>query len=160
MTILGISLGTRLCGAAILNQRELICWNTHTFQGAWSNKKADAIYETYKGYIINHKIKRIAVKLPPSRTYSKGIIEVLKRFATLFEYHGCMVQYNTQESIKQVIPDIKNTRSLVEYVLNDYPMLIHEKIIELANKRQYHTKMFEAVLVAHIANNQQVRTKK
>lgn len=153
MTILGISIGTRLCGTAILKERELICWNTHTFQGAWSNRKADAIYKTYESYIIDHNIKKVAVKIPPSRTYSKGIIELLKRFAQLFEYHGCMVQYNTNESIKHVIPDIKNVRSMIEYVSNDYPMLFHEKIIELTNKRQYHTKMFEAVLVVHIRKN-------
>ena len=85
MTTLGISLGTRLCGTALLNGMELICWNTHSFRGAWSDKKADAICKTYEGYILTHNISKVAVKIPPSERYSKGIVELLKRFATLFE---------------------------------------------------------------------------
>lgn len=150
MITLGISIGTRLCGCAILNETELIHWKTHTFTGKWSPSKASLIYKAYEDYIISYNIVTVAIKIPHPKTHSVGITELLKKFIDLFKYHGCLVQYHTTEDIKKAVPEIKNSKSLVDEVTKKYPMLIYEKISEQGNKRPYHLKMFEAVLVAHI----------
>ena len=147
---LGISIGSRLCGSAVLNRFELIEWRTHTLRANCTERKAKVICRAIEEYIVMYDIKTVSVKIPPYRTHSAGITLLLARLLELLKHHDCTVQVHTKHAILKAVPEVRHPNELIRYVTSKYSMLIPEQTNELANKRPYHRKMFEAVLVAHI----------
>jgi len=152
MVILGISIGTRTSGIAILENGSLQTWNTLSFRNKWSERKADKIIAKYDHYLKRHKVTVVVLKVPPFTHQTEAILTILKKVQDLIGFHGCMVQYKTQAEIKQAIPEIRNGRDLINHTAKLYPILIPEHNRELVNRNSYHDKMFEAVLVAHLYN--------
>ncbi|MBB5397194.1 hypothetical protein [Mucilaginibacter sp. AK015] len=150
MVILGISLGTRTSGIAILDSGKLIAWNTLSFRHRWSEKKAHKIVSRYDLYLRNHRVTAVVLKIPPLTHHTEALLTLLKKLQELFTYHGCMVEYKTKAEVKAAIPEVRNTRQLIEYTTDLYHCLIPEQVHELRSKNKYHHKMFEAVLVAHL----------
>lgn len=150
MVILGISLGTRTSGIAILNKRGLIAWNTLSFKNSWSTKKGEYILGKYEKYLKEHKATTVVLKIPRVSHHTEAIVGLLQKIQSIITYHGCMVEYKTQAEIKAAIPQIRNSRDLIAYTTTHYPILLKEQARELTSKNSYHDKMFEAVLVAHL----------
>jgi len=150
MVILGISIGTRSSGIAILHNGKLVAWNTLSFRNVWTEKKADKIVSRYDAYLKKHKVTTVVLKIPPLSHQTDAILNLLQRIRELVTYHGCMVEYKTKEEVKKAIPEIRNTRQLISHASNLYPVLLPESMQELSNRHSYHHKMFEAVIVAHM----------
>jgi hypothetical protein len=159
-TILGISLGAKRTGIAIISYGTLIHWQLHTFFGTWCDKKSQRILDRYEKYIRKYGAKRVAIKIPPETHHSPAIITLLKELLERCQYHGCMVEYKTKTEIKQHIPEVENPTALIQYVTNRFPILTLEQQKELQNKQPYQIKMFEAVLMAHIEHEQIICNKK
>jgi len=159
-TILGISLGAKRTGIAIISYGTLIHWQLHTFFGTWSDKKSQRILDRYEKYIRTYGVKRIAVKIPPETHHSTAVVALLKALLERCQYHGCMVEYKTKTEIKQHIPEVQNANELIAYVTNRFPILTLEQERQLRNKQPYQIKMFEAVLMAHIEHQQIICNKK
>jgi RNase H-fold protein (predicted Holliday junction resolvase) len=150
MVILGISIGTRTSGIAIVSDSGLISWNTLSFKNIWSEQKADTIIKKYENYLREHSVTVVVLKVPRMSHHTEAIISLLKRIQDIISYHGCMVEYKTQAEIKQAVPQIKNSRDLIIYTAKLYPALHSQHTKELTSRNSYHDKMFEAVLVAHM----------
>jgi len=150
MVILGISLGTRNSGIAILDNGKLVAWNTLAFKNEWSHRKATKIVSRYERYLKKHKVTVVVLKIPPFTHRTEAILTLIKKIQKIIVYHGCMVEYKTKAEIKQELPDVRNTKDLMAYVSTFYPVLAEEYTQELSNRNRYHTKMFEAVIVAHL----------
>ncbi|MGZ3814079.1 MAG: hypothetical protein ACXVJG_19210 [Mucilaginibacter sp.] len=150
MVILGISIGTRSSGIAILDNGELTAWNTLSFRNVWSERKADKIVAKYDAYLKKHKVTAVVLKIPPFTHHTEAILSLIKRIQEMVVYHGCMVEYTTKAEIKQALPEARNTKDLINHAATLYPILAVEQTQELANKNSYHDKMFEAVIVAHL----------
>jgi hypothetical protein len=150
MKILGISLGTRDSGIALLSHGQLIYWKTCAFHGSWSEDKLNTILARYDRYITRYRIRHVAIKIPPATHHTKAFLTLLKKLSELVQYRGCMVTCQTKADIKGVVPEVVNTESLMEYVVRQYPILLPEQAQERNCKRSYHVKMFEAVLTAHV----------
>lgn len=159
-TILGISLGAKRTGVAIISYGTLIHWQLHTFFGTWCEEKSKRILERYENYIKKYAVKRVAIKIPPETHHSAAIIALLKELLKRCQYHGCMVEYKTKAEIKQQVPEVQNSRTLIVYVANRFPILSMEQENELRNKQPWQIKMFEAVLMAHIEHQQIICNKK
>ncbi|MFB9841119.1 hypothetical protein [Mucilaginibacter ginsenosidivorans] len=149
MVILGISIGTRTSGIAIINKRGLIEWRTLSFKNPWSAQKADVIVSSYEHYIKRHRVTVVALKIPPLTHQTTAIMMLLEKLVALFTYHGCMVEYKTKKELKGAVPHARNTRQLLEHAALLYPMIVPKVSKELTNRNKYHHKMAEAVLVAH-----------
>jgi RNase H-fold protein (predicted Holliday junction resolvase) len=149
MVILGISIGTRTSGIAILKSGRLVAWNTISFKNEWSERKAEKIVSKYDSYLKKHKVTLLVLKIPPLTHQSEALLSLLKKLQKIISYHGCMVEYKTKQEIKHALPEIRNTKQLMNHVVSLYPVLTPEYQQELANRNSYHAKMFEAVLVAH-----------
>jgi hypothetical protein len=149
-TILGISLGSKRSGIAVISYGTLIHWHIHSFFGTWSEKKRDCILDRYESYIKKYQAKRVFIKVPPETHHSPALIDLLKLLLKRCQYHGCMVAYKTKADIKADIPEVENAHALMQYVANRFPVLSAELEQELQHRQPYHIKMFEAVLVAHI----------
>jgi RNase H-fold protein (predicted Holliday junction resolvase) len=150
MIILGISIGTRSSGIAILDNGRLEAWNTLSFRNAWSEKKATKIVSKYEKYLKKHTVTVVVLKIPPLTHQTEAILTLMEKVREIVSYHGCMVEHKTQTDIKVAIPEIKNGRDLINHTAKLYPALIPKLNKELLNRNSYHDKMFEAVLVAHL----------
>lgn len=151
MVVLGISIGTRSSGVAILADNKLVAWNTLSFKEAWSAEKRDRIIKAYHEYASTHRVTAIVVKVPPLSHFTEALLSLLDRLKEYVDMHlGCMVSYKTQKDIKTALPQIRNKRDLMEHTVSLYPQLqgTHER--ELASRNKYHTQMFEAVIIAHL----------
>ncbi|WP_259068715.1 hypothetical protein HDF24_07370 [Mucilaginibacter sp. X4EP1] len=151
MVILGISIGTRSSGIAILEGNQLKVWNTISFKASWSEEKGDTIIAHYEQYIKKHNVKIVIVKIPRISHHTDGIVNLLQKVQKMITYHGCMVDYRSQAEIKEALPRIRNKRDVINYTATLYPVLANHQQRELTNRNKYHLRMFEAVLVAHLA---------
>lgn len=150
MRILGISLGTRDSGIALISHGQLIHWKTHAFHEAWSEDKLNDILIRYDRYITKYQVRHVAIKIPPATHHTKAFLTLLKNLSELVQYRGCMVTCQTKADIKGMVPEVVNTESLMEYVVRQYPILLPEQAQERNCRQPYHVKMFEAVLAAHV----------
>jgi len=150
MVILGISIGTRTSGIAVISKKGLVEWRTLSFKNSWSEQKADYIIRKYERYIKRHKVTIVSLKVPPLSHHTKAVTDLLERLVTLFTYHGCMVEYKTKSQIKAALPELRNTSQIIGHTVSLYPVLARTQQRELRNRNTYHDKMFEAVLVAHL----------
>jgi RNase H-fold protein (predicted Holliday junction resolvase) len=150
MVILGISIGTRTSGIAILSKQGLLSWNTLSFKNTWSEQKGDAIVRKYEKYLKHHRVTVVVLKIPRISHHTDAILRLLDNVNAIVAKHGCMVEYKTQEEIKTAVPGIKNRKDLMSHTTQLYPVLMRQQQKELENRNSYHDKMFEAVLVAHL----------
>jgi RNase H-fold protein (predicted Holliday junction resolvase) len=150
MVILGISIGTRTSGIAVVRKGKLIAWDVISFRDEWTESKAEKITSRFESILTLHSVKYVVLKIPRPSHHSEAIVELLEKVKALFEYHGCMVEHKTQAEIKRTLPQISNKKDLMVFITNLYPSLSPERSQEMTNKHSYHNKMFEAVLVAHI----------
>jgi hypothetical protein len=154
MKVFSVSLGTREIGVAILNQGQLIHWQTHSFHGVWSDEKLEAILKRCDRYIIQYRVGHVVIKIPPITHLSKTYLTLLKRLSDLVQERDCMVACNTKADLKGMVSDITNPQTLMSYVTLHHPILLPEQAQELAAKRPYHIKMFEAVLAGMLYKQQ------
>jgi len=150
MVVLGISLGSRTTGIAVIKDNELLVARSVTVR----NKKSTVHTATLSRYIQQYKIFLVVIKMPPLTHISERIKELLSHCLTLFQYHGCMVEYKDTKNIKETMPEITNKLDMIKFVTITYPGLVPEMTKELSNKNKYHQKMFEAVMVAHVSKEQ------
>jgi len=150
MVILGISIGTRNSGIAILDDDKLVKWNTLSFKSQWSERKATRIVARYDRYVRKHSVTAVVLKIPPLTHHTAAILTLIKKLQKMVVYHGCMVEYTTKAGIKQALPEVRNTKDIMAYTTSLYPVLTESYNQELVNRNRYHTRMFEAVMVAHL----------
>src|SRR5271170_2620765 len=87
MVILGISIGTRSSGIAILEGNQLKAWNTISFKASWSEEKGDAIIKYYEQYIKKHNVKIVIVKIPRISHHTDAIVNLLQKVQKMITYH-------------------------------------------------------------------------
>ncbi|HEY8784812.1 MAG TPA: hypothetical protein VIM16_24515 [Mucilaginibacter sp.] len=150
MVVLGISIGTRVTGIAIINNSELIAWQSHTFPAQWSKTKMEQIINRYEKYIRTYKVTMVIIKIPRLSHHNTALKNLLSKLRSLIAFHGCLMDYTTLNELKTKLPQMQNSSDIQDYTLNQYPVLLPEHTRERVNKRPYHHKMFEAVLIAHL----------
>jgi len=122
----------------------------HSFHERWSSEKLTYMLSKYDRYIAQYRVRHVVIKIPPASHHSKPFLMLLKKLSELVQLRGCMVACQTKADIKNIVPDVTNTETLMEYVTRHYPILLPEQARELASSQKYHIKMFEAVLAAHV----------
>jgi hypothetical protein len=152
MVVLGISIGTRVTGIAIItstDRNELIAWQSHSFPAQWSNPKMEQIISRYEKYIKTHRVTMVVIKIPRLSHHNNAIRTLLSKLRSLIAFHGCLMDYTTLNELKATLP-IENAFDVQKYIVQQYPVLLPEYNRERINKKPYHHKMFEAVLIAHL----------
>lgn len=149
-TILGISPGTRIIGIAVMHKGELVEWRVKTFSEKWSSEKRKAILETVKTLCDHHNIKLLSIKkidlLRSSRELERLIVNIVKQA----KRQRIKVQ---ALSLSELDYDIrtgnKQTKAnIAEHVAERHPEVRQEYLKERNNRREYYTKMFEAIALA------------
>jgi len=160
MSILGISLGAKRSGVAVISYETLIHWKVHTTPGVWSDRKLQCILDRYEAYIRKYSVRRVLIKIPPYTHHSPAVSALLQSLLKLCQRYDCIVEYRTKASLQESIPETQRPRELMRYLTYRYPILIHEQNKELKNRWTYQSKMFEAVLAAHYMHQQVVTNNK
>jgi Holliday junction resolvasome RuvABC endonuclease subunit len=148
--ILGISPGTRIIGLAIIQKGELVEWKVMTFKQMWSADKRKAILATIDKLCDYHGIQVLVVKTvdplrssPDLDTLVAAIVRQAERRPIKVKLYSLSdLDYNIQTGKKQTKEGIR------EQVANRHPELKNDYLKERNNRREYYTKMFEAIAMA------------
>lgn len=150
--VLGISLGTRRLGIAIVQDGRLIHFQMQTFPGTWSDKKLKCILAAISVHALRHAIGSIAVKIPDAMPTSKAFNQLIGSLNILSEDMRVTARYYTLNDLKHSYARTEKTSRewLIESIVKRHPELLPEYHKERRNKEAYYYKMFEAVLCAHM----------
>jgi RNase H-fold protein (predicted Holliday junction resolvase) len=153
---LGISLGTRLMGTAILYDGELNDFRVRTFYRAWNAKKRSAMIETIRKTVERYGITRIAVKTPKPAHCTQRINELVADIRALSERLHVKLCICTISCLKKQYKGnpMENKQELVQFIIRKYPnyrQLAHLSTKERSNRSAYHVKLFEAIACAEMA---------
>jgi hypothetical protein len=151
-TIIGISLGSRYIGYAILRDTSTLeDWHIHGFKEQWSGTKLRRIIAFLLRIAEFHKATEFAVKLPPLNKKSRLVQKLLKELQAKAIKRGYTFTTYSLEELKAACPaPIKNKRALMAHVNGLFPCLKRFYDRELAVRNHYHLKVFEAALAAYI----------
>ncbi|SJZ77790.1 hypothetical protein SAMN04488132_104227 [Sediminibacterium ginsengisoli] len=153
MRVLGISIGTRRNGFAVIADNVLEVAHVRSRRDRWSPKKLQSLLTLYTRYIRRHHITNIVVKTPKHSHFTAALKQLIKALETYAKERGCLVQLTTIEHIKSQEPSIKNRNHLREFVVATYPKLVDKKDKDIKNRQPYYMKMFEATIVAHLESS-------
>ncbi len=153
-TILGISPGTRYMGIALQRNGTLYEWRVKTYKGVWSDVKLQKAIDQIEHLIIAHVVKHIACKIPHSSRCSKGLKMLIEKIKSIAMEFKLQLHIYSITDLKDLFKsEIRNKKSLVSHVVNEYPELSHIFSRENGIKNSYYLKIFEAVAaISHCQN--------
>ena len=148
--LLGISPGTRVVGLAVIQKGVLVEWKVKTFKEMWSCSKRKTILATIDRICEYHGIQVIAIKkidpLRSSRPLDKLVDAIIKQAERnsikIRQYSLSDLDYDLNTGKKQ------NKSELSEKVADKHPEVRKEYLQEQNNRKEYYTKMFEAIAMA------------
>ena len=147
--ILGISLGTRLIGIAVIRDDRLLHWQVRKFKGQWSPKRSEKILTFIAQFIRQHEIQAVAVKVPTKGYLSHGLIDLsaeLGMYASIANLD--MRSFRIHDLKKFFAKKSLNRKEMMHSICERFPFLETTYQKELSNRKAYHVKMFEAILAA------------
>ena len=153
---IGLSIGTRYVGYAVIVGSELRDWRLKVVQGTelidkfqWLTGVLARLTETYPPTSV--AIKRL------SASRSSPMLERLVLEAKAYlQCHGVLVHELTLSRVKaSLLPGQRvNKIRLAEYIVSQYPILLQEWQRERALKHPYRMMIFEAVALAQLIQSQ------
>src|SRR5580700_8409516 len=150
--ILGISPGTRVIGLAVIRKGELVEWKVKTFKEMWSRSKRKAILATIRKLCEYHNVKVLAIKkIDPLRS-SRQLDSIVAAITKQAEQCGIKVKpYSLSDLEFDLQTGKKQTKNdLNAQVAEKHPEVKNEYLRERNNRREYYTKMFEAIAMAEL----------
>jgi Holliday junction resolvasome RuvABC endonuclease subunit len=150
--VLGISLGTRKVGLAIVNRRRLPFCASKTFQELWSQKKLQKITTLIERYINTYQISFIAIKIPTLAVPAPALTELQTAIEQLATEKGIAVHIYTIADIKKAhgLKIRTNKKEFMQQTVERFPALKDRYEREIKNKISHYNKLFEAAAVADI----------
>lgn len=151
-TTIGISVGTRSIGIAVLNKNELIDWRIMGFPEYWSKHKCAFIANTIKKYLDEYEPQKIAIKAPAQPQQSKQLRGLVTTLSTLIKKKQLPLYCYTLLDLKECFR-CSNKEMLMLTITNHFPELAHtyKKVVRLKNG--YYNKIFEAVAAAMLCTS-------
>jgi RNase H-fold protein (predicted Holliday junction resolvase) len=145
--ILGISLGSRFVGIAVLYDGELTDFRVRTFFGAWNDSKRRDMIQTITQTIKRYGIHKIVVKTPKPFHCSQSITDLTNDILQLADTLKIRVMVCT-------ISMLTNKETLIQSVIRKYPT--HRRLADLYEKERkkhshYYVKLFEAIVCTELA---------
>ena len=145
---IGISIGGRVMGIAVISDSELVAAHSLTLR----NRQTEVHTNALNNYIRQYGAKVIAMRMPPATHHSERITELLGQCVELCKRRGCTIEYKNARMQRLELPQVSNKREAIQYVSQFYPQLVPIMERDCKNRQRYHTKMFEAVIAAHISH--------
>jgi len=144
--VLGLSLGSRSVGIAVVVDGELVDWYIKSFKGAWSEEKHNLILDTIERMLERYEVTRFAIKVPQGMERYGHLKALRFDMGLLASNKGISVHGVDIEELKTKSGEIiRNKCQLREVVYKAFPELKVEFRKEIANRNTYYTKLFEAL---------------
>ncbi len=143
-TILGISLGTRSIGVAVLKDGVLLDWKIQCFKHPWNKRKCMLITGTIAKQLVHYEPQFLGLKIPTQAHPSRNISMLLRAIENACELRGIAVQHCSLANLKSWV-GCASKSMLMLGLLNRYPELTECYRKELRQKSGYYSKVFEAV---------------
>jgi hypothetical protein len=155
--LLGISLGTSLIGIAVIRDDRLLHWQVRKFKGAWSPKRSGQILTFIAQFVRRHEIRAIAVKVPTRGYLSHGLIDLATELGMYASVANLDMRALRIHDLKQFFAKKSlNRKEMMHSICERFPFLERTYQKELANRKAYHVKMFEAILAAICLQSQRL----
>jgi RNase H-fold protein (predicted Holliday junction resolvase) len=147
ITTVGISLGTRSIGIALLQGNQLLEWKVRSFTGKWSKIKRSLIVGTIKKYLIEYSPDRIALKTPAEGKPSRQVRKLLSILVKLCSRQQMPFYCYTLSDLKECF-GCKTKSELITIIGNHFPELVftNRKVKQFGSG--YYNKLFEAIACA------------
>lgn len=149
-TLLGISPGTRILGLAVIKKGELVEWSVKTFKDKWSKEKQQFILASIKQFCTLYGVETISLKKVDPLRSSKELDKLQVAIISLANQKSIeVVQYSLSDLDYENRTGEKQTKdNLSQHIVRKHPQLRQDYIRERKNRREYYTKMFEAIAMA------------
>lgn len=150
--VLGVSIGTRNVGIAVIKLRKLTDYRIRTFPGKWTQEKSDVITDIIQKVINRNAITHLVIKIPVPSHCSPNIQLLLKDIERKLEYQSITMYRCTIEDLKQYYGNGRpsNKHELIAAFTSKYPEL-HRRSKKGKRTYVYHSKIFEAIACAELA---------
>jgi hypothetical protein len=150
--VLGISIGTRNVGLAVIKLRKLRDHRIRTFPGKWTSSKCEHITDTVEAIIKRNKITDIALKIPNPSHCSENLEELIEGIRELAGWFNAEVHTCTIQDIKlpYAVDGKGNKQVMVAALVDKYPQLI-ENLRVGKRSQAYNARLFEAIACAELA---------
>lgn len=155
-TILGLSLGTRHIGLAVLEKNRIRERRMKVYTEGWSEIKLLIIISMLKKIIMKHGVTIIAIKaINPSKS-SPSLNQILQAVGKYANSSKIAVFAYPIEELERYYSMEKrvNKGILMEAVLAEYPELIFEYRNEQKRKNPYFVKVFESIAAARLCSQE------
>ena len=150
--ILGVSIGTRNVGVAVIRLRMLTDYRIRTFPGKWTPQKCERILEIIEAIVITNGITDITYKIPHKAHCSEGIEKLIEAIEGIAKEYWLSIHQCTIEDIKAAITSEKKTNKkvMVDMLMQKYPEL-QKRWTGSKRAQKYNAKLFEAIACAELA---------
>jgi hypothetical protein len=147
---LGISTNTRLLGLAIISKGALVDYSIHLHKSSWSPSKVTAIITSLEPCVRQYCIKNVVLSIPHAYHQTNQFKLLISCIQTYFEAKNIKVFTKETEAIYTLCPpgQKKTKKVLMASLTEDFPQLSYCYHKEIRNKNKYYIKIFEAVAVA------------
>jgi Holliday junction resolvasome RuvABC endonuclease subunit len=148
--VLGISPGTRVLGLAVIRDGELAEWRVKGFKETWSSEKHRNILSTIHKLCEYHGVRILSVKkIDPLRS-SPQLDRLIRNLIKQAKRHGIkVIQYSLSDLDYNLRTGKKQTKDNISaQVAEKHQEVRNEYLRERNNRREYYTKMFEAIAMA------------
>ncbi|HYV90918.1 MAG TPA: hypothetical protein VE978_04010 [Chitinophagales bacterium] len=146
-TILGISLGTKLIGIAILRDGELVEHRVRTFKKRWSKDKEKAIHFFIEKLIEYYSVSHVALKTSDPLKASKRLNHLHENIKQAIEKKIELHNYSLPTVKLGLAIKSHNKNSFMEQIAERYPELRKTYLKEINNRHSYYERTFEAIAV-------------
>ena len=148
--LLGISPGTRIIGIAVIIKGELVEWKVKSFKNKWCNEKQAAILSIISRLIEYYDVRVISLKRIDPLKSSNQLDALVAAIEKLGVDRNIIVK---RYSLSELDYDKRSGKrdgkeKLTESIVEKHPELKKEYQKERNNRREYYTKMFEAIAMA------------
>ena len=146
---LGLSLNSRLLGMAVLQGEALVDYHVKQFREHWNPDKLKRLLDYIAFYIAEFQVTNVALLLPLEHYTNSETKTLLLNIPALCKAHNVALSTYTAKNFSVFIGQGRaKKRALMQALSLLYPELSLAQRRELSNKKQYYSKLFEAVGVA------------
>lgn len=152
VTVLGLSINTRMLGLAIVCGNLLVDYHISLRKEPWTLIKRDLILTRLQPWCTSYSINSIALSIPYENQSSIPIKELLESIKVYFNNQKITLCSYPPQTLHVFCEETqtKTKKEAMRKLTELYPELTTYYNKEQRNKNKYYVKLFEAVAVATV----------
>lgn len=155
-TVLAVNPGSRYLGIAVMQGTHLADWRVKVLKGHSPKETTRKARGILLMFILRYQPAILAIKKLDRCRSSRALDQLTLELSTLAKSHGVEVREYPLRCFKRFFTGLprSNKKAMAEIIAAQYPDLLYELDREKAAKNPYHTRLFEAVALAALAEHE------